>query len=70
MAVNNPYIWGTGRRKTSVARVRVRPSQGGEGKITVRGVTPKDKTVEVYFGVEFLSNQTVCPASAFSASVS
>lgn len=25
---SHPYIWGTGRRKTSVARVRVRPGSG------------------------------------------
>lgn len=30
--VNNPYIWGTGRRKASVARVRIRP---GEGKFVI-----------------------------------
>lgn len=34
MAVNNPYIWGTGRRKTSTARVRIKP---GTGKFTVNG---------------------------------
>lgn len=28
MAVNNPYIWGTGRRKTSTARVRIKPGTG------------------------------------------
>lgn len=31
-AVNNPYVWGTGRRKSAVARVRIRP---GEGKFIV-----------------------------------
>ena len=30
--VNNPYIWGTGRRKASVARVRIRP---GDGKFLI-----------------------------------
>ncbi len=30
--VNNPYIWGTGRRKAAVARVRIRP---GEGKFLI-----------------------------------
>ncbi len=29
---NNPYIWGTGRRKAAVARVRIKP---GEGKFIV-----------------------------------
>ena len=32
MAVNNPYVWGTGRRKTSTARVRIKP---GTGKFVV-----------------------------------
>ena len=34
MAVNNPYIWGTGRRKTSTARIRIKP---GTGKFLVNG---------------------------------
>lgn len=34
MAVNNPYIWGTGRRKTSTARVRIKP---GTGKFLING---------------------------------
>jgi len=32
-AKEDPYIWGTGRRKTSVARVRLK--SGGTGKIVV-----------------------------------
>lgn len=34
MAVINPYIWGTGRRKTSTARVRIKP---GTGKFLING---------------------------------
>ena len=30
--VNNPYTWGTGRRKAAVARVRIKP---GEGKFII-----------------------------------
>ncbi len=41
MAVNNPYIWGTGRRKTSAARVRIKP---GTGKFIVNG-----KDFEAFF---------------------
>lgn len=44
MAVNNPYIWGTGRRKTSTARVRIKP---GTGKFIVNG-----KEVEQFFVTE------------------
>ncbi len=32
MAVNNPYIWGTGRRKSATARVRIK---AGSGKIII-----------------------------------
>lgn len=41
MAVNNPYIWGTGRRKTATARVRIKP---GTGKFVVNG-----KEMEAFF---------------------
>jgi len=34
VAVNNPYTWGTGRRKTSTARVRIKP---GTGKLVING---------------------------------
>jgi len=40
----NPYYWGTGRRKTAVARVRVRP---GTGKFVVN-----KKDVDEFFRVE------------------
>ncbi len=41
-----PYFYGTGRRKKSVARVRLYP---GTGVITVNG-----KSVDEYFGLETL----------------
>ena len=41
-----PYFYGTGRRKSSIARVRLYP---GSGKITVNG-----RDVEDYFGLETL----------------
>jgi small subunit ribosomal protein S9 len=44
VAVNNPYIWGTGRRKTSTARVRVK---AGTGKLVVNG-----KDFEQFFVTE------------------
>ena len=42
----NGWWWGTGRRKTAVARVRIKPGSG-EFKITVN--RKKSKTVEEYF---------------------
>ena len=41
-----PYFFGTGRRKSSVARVRLYP---GTGKITING-----RDVDDYFGLETL----------------
>ena len=41
-----PYFYGTGRRKSSVARVRVYP---GSGSITING-----KDIDQYFGLETL----------------
>ena len=41
MAVINPYTWGLGRRKTAVARVRVK---SGNGRFEVNG-----KKVDEYF---------------------
>ena len=41
----NPYMYGTGRRKSSVARVRVYPN--GSGNITING-----RDIEEYFGLE------------------
>ena len=43
----NPYMYGTGRRKSSVARVRVYPN--GSGNITING-----RDIEEYFGLETL----------------
>lgn len=45
------WWWGTGRRKTAVARVRLRPASG-EAAFTVIGKTEKHKTPEVYFPEE------------------
>ena len=43
---NQPYFYGTGRRKDSVARVRV---YTGTGKITIN-----DRDIDNYFGLETL----------------
>ena len=46
MYETNPYFYGTGRRKKSVARVRLYP---GTGAITING-----RDVDDYFGLETL----------------
>ncbi len=42
-----PYMYGTGRRKSSVARVHLFP--GGSGKITING-----RDMDEYFGLDTL----------------
>ena len=42
-----PYLYGTGRRKSSVARAQVYP--GGTGSITING-----RDIEEYFGLDTL----------------
>ena len=46
MYESKPYLYGTGRRKHSVARVRVYP---GTGSITING-----RDIDDYFGLETL----------------
>ena len=46
MYETNPYFYGTGRRKSSVARVRV---YAGTGKIIIN-----DREIDDYFGLETL----------------
>ena len=46
MYETNPYFYGTGRRKESVARVRL---YAGTGKITIN-----DRDIDDYFGLETL----------------
>ena len=43
----NPYMYGTGRRKSSVARVHLFPN--GTGSITING-----RSIDEYFGLETL----------------
>ena len=52
--MSGPYYYGTGRRKTAVARVRVYPNGGG--RIVVNG-----RPVEQYFGRELYVAQIRSP---------
>ncbi len=47
------YLWGTGRRKTSVARVRILP---GKGLLEING-----RNLEEYFVREVHQNQVLAP---------
>jgi small subunit ribosomal protein S9 len=50
------YFWGTGRRKTSVARVRIRP---GSGKFEIN-----KRAIESYFTTDQQRNDIVAPLQA------
>lgn len=43
------WWWGTGRRKTAVARIRLRPARDGQGKVQVQTSRKQFKSVEEYF---------------------
>lgn len=53
MAVDNPYLWGTGRRKTATARVRIKT---GTGRFQVNG-----KEVDEFFVTSDTRRQAVLP---------
>jgi small subunit ribosomal protein S9 len=52
-----PYLYGTGRRKSSVARVHLFPN--GTGSITVNG-----RTIDEYFGLDTLKMAVRQPLEA------
>jgi small subunit ribosomal protein S9 len=58
------WWWGTGRRKTAVARVRIRPTKGAEGSVRVQIDGKKFKTVEQYFSEERDRNDCYAPLKA------
>jgi small subunit ribosomal protein S9 len=55
------WWWGTGRRKTAVARVRLRPAKEGAASFLLRGATDKERTVEQYFAEERDRNDCLAP---------
>ncbi|MHC4975509.1 MAG: 30S ribosomal protein S9 [Planctomycetota bacterium] len=57
----NGWWWGTGRRKTAVARVRIKP---GSGKIAIQVSAKKTKTIEEYFSEVRDRNDAVAPLEA------
>ena len=55
------WWWGTGRRKTAVARVRLRPAKDGQGKVQMQITNKKFKTVEEYFSEPRDRNDVYAP---------
>ncbi len=46
------WWWGTGRRKTAVARIRMKPAEGDKATVTIEAPNGKIKTIEQYFSEE------------------
>ena len=46
------WWWGTGRRKTAVARIRMKPADGDKAVITIEAPNGKTKTLEQFFAEE------------------
>lgn len=54
------WWWGTGRRKTAVARVRLRPASGA-GSVKIQSTRKGFKTIEEYFSEPRDRNDAVAP---------
>lgn len=68
---NSPWFWGTGRRKTAVARVRIRPGTG-VFKIQIKRAGKKNgesayKSIEEYLSEERDRNDAVAPLKVTGA---
>jgi len=50
------YFYGLGKRKTSIAQVRIYPVEKSE-----KGIMVNDKKIENFFGIERLSNLAMLP---------
>jgi small subunit ribosomal protein S9 len=57
--IENPYIWGTGRRKTAIARVRMKQ---GEGRVVVN-----QRELEKYFTTLQERQRVLAPLVAVGA---
>lgn len=55
------WWWGTGRRKTAVARARLRLADGGAGTMKVQVSEKQFKTIDDYFREERDRNDCVAP---------
>ncbi len=55
------WWWGTGRRKTAVARCRTRVAKEGEGTVKIQVNRKSTKTVEDYFSEEQDRNDVYAP---------
>jgi small subunit ribosomal protein S9 len=55
------WWWGTGRRKTGVARVRMKLAKDGKASFEIQGKSGKRKPVEVYFAEERDRNDCLAP---------
>jgi small subunit ribosomal protein S9 len=55
------WWWGTGRRKSAVARIRMKPAEGEKATVTIEAPNGKVKTIEQFFSEERDRNDAVAP---------
>jgi small subunit ribosomal protein S9 len=59
------WWWGTGRRKTAIARVRLKPAAGNKAGVSIIGKDPnKSRPVDLYFSEERDRRECVLPLIA------
>jgi small subunit ribosomal protein S9 len=63
LLTTDPYTWGTGRRKSSVARVRIK--SGGSGQFSING-----KKCDEYFTTHETRRSAMAPLQATESAAS
>jgi len=58
------WWWGTGRRKTAVARMRMKPAEGDKATFQIETVQGKTKNIDAYFAEERDRNDCVSALKA------
>src|SRR3954466_15797723 len=55
------WWWGTGRRKSAVARIRLKPAEGEKAVVSIEAPNGKVKTIDQYFSEERDRNDAIAP---------
>jgi len=55
------WWWGTGRRKTAIARIRMKPAEGEKATIIIEAPNGKKKTIDQFFSEERDRSDAVAP---------
>src|ERR1044071_7454343 len=55
------WWWGTGRRKSAIARIRLKPAEGEKATVMIEAPNGKKKTIDQFFCEERDRNDALAP---------